>query len=349
MAEKTHQPTQRRLRDARRQGEVVFSLDLSSTAVFWVVIAMAALLAPTALTMLQELWLHATSRTLLTQPDDRFGELALHSAEVLLWTTIPVIAVAIVAAVLGSFFQVGGLAAWVRLKPDINRLNPVSGLQNIFSLRNLVKFAKMIVKTLLLAALLYVVIRSYLDSALRLGYLPASEIMALGARTLLVTFAWAGMVFTASAAFDYAHERYEFMRRHRMSDEELRREHKESEGDPTNVARRRSAHFEAIFASIADRARACSVIVLSNRVAVGLQYLGPDDLPRVMVAGEGEVAAQIRRFAAEGGVPEEIEAALAERLYEQAPVDQPVPRALYGQVAQVLQRAHEPSGKGNQA
>jgi type III secretion protein U len=339
MAEKRHKATPKHLRDARKQGEVVFSADLASTAVFWLVLIMAWLFAPRVLAMLQELWLHATSGELLTRPDDHLGALATHTASVLLWVCIPLAAIAAVGGILGSFFQVGGLAAWSRLKPDVNRLNPATGLKNMFSMRSLVKLLKLVIKSALLVALLYVVIRSYLGDALRLGYLQADGILAFGAHALLVTFAWAGLVYGASAAFDYTHERYEFMKKQRMSTEEIRRERKESEGDPINQSRRRSAYFEAIYASIGDRVRVSSAVIHSQRVAIALQYLGEHDLPRVIARGEGDVAERIRRFAAEAMIPVEIDADLAERIYEQVPVDQPVPQALYARVARLLRWA----------
>ncbi|HEY0821721.1 MAG TPA: EscU/YscU/HrcU family type III secretion system export apparatus switch protein [Rhizobacter sp.] len=339
MAEKDQKPTPKRLRDARQRGEVVFSVDVSSTVVFAVVLVSVWLGGATLFSLLRELWLHATSGTLLARPDDRFGELMAHTGETLLWGTVPVMAIAAVAGIAGSLFQVGGLMAWQRLKPDVNRLNPAEGFQRIFSTRNLVNLLKMVVKTVLLAALMFVVIRAYLDTALKLGYARPSAIMAAASHMVLVTFAWAVVIYAVMALVDYAHEHYEFMKQQRMSIEEVRREYKENEGDPTHAARRRSAYFEAVYFSLADRVRAASAVIHSARVAVALQYLGEHDLPRVIASGEGEIAAQIRRFASEGLIPMEFEPALAERIFEEVPQDQAIPRALYAPVATLLRWA----------
>jgi type III secretion protein U len=129
------------------------------------------------------------------------------------------------------------------------------------------------------------------------------------------------------------------MKRQRMSFEELQREFKDIEGDPINRFRRRSAHMEAVFASLGDRVRCASAVICSRRVAIALQYLGETDLPRVIARGEGEVAMQIRRFAAEALLPLEEDASLAERLYDEAPMDQHIPRALYAPVARLLRWA----------
>ncbi|WGT65940.1 EscU/YscU/HrcU family type III secretion system export apparatus switch protein [Variovorax paradoxus] len=339
MAEKDQDPTPKRLRDARKRGEVVFSTDVASTVVFVVVVVALWLGGQLIYNLLRELWLHATSTTLLTAPEDRFAELLLHTGETLVWGTLPVMALAALAGIVGSLFQVGGVAAWERLRPDMNRMNPAEGLARIFSTRNVINLLKMSTKTALLAALLFVVVRGFLDTALKLGYARPEGIMTASAHMVLVAFGWAVLIYAVMAAVDYVHEHHEFMKQQRMSIEEVRQEYKEMEGDPINRSRRRTAHFEAVYASLNDRVRAASAVIHSPRVAVALQYLGETDLPRVIARGEGEVAAQIRRFAGEGLIPTEFEPALAERIYDEVPEDQPIPRALYAPVAKLLRWA----------
>jgi type III secretion protein U len=289
--------------------------------------------------LLRELWLHATSTSLLTRPEDRFDELLLHTGEALLWGTLPIMAIAAVAGIVGSLAQVGGVAAWERLKPDVNRMNPAQGLQRIFSTRNLINLLKMSLKTLLLAGLMFVIVRGFVDTALKLGYASPAATMTAAAHMVLVAFGWATVIYALMAAVDYTHEHYEFMKQQRMSIDEIRQEYKEVEGDPVNQSRRRSAHFEAVYASLGDRVRMASAVIHSARTAVALQYLGENDLPRVIARGEGEVAAQIRRFAGEGLVPMEFEPSLAERIYAEVPVDQTIPRSLYAPVARLLRWA----------
>jgi type III secretion protein U len=339
MAEKDQKPTPKRLRDARKRGEVVFSSDVSGTATFVVVVVALWLLGSTAFGMLSELWRHATSAELLARPQDRFPELLRHTGEVLLRATVTVTAVAALAAIAGSFFQVGGVAAWERLKPDVNRLNPAEGFKRIVSTRNLINLLKMVVKTLLLAVLMFVVIRAFVDDALKLGHASPPAVLAAGAQMVLTIFGWAAVIYAVMAGVDYAHEHHEFMKQQRMSVEELRQEHKEVEGDPINQSRRRTAHFEAVYMSLADRVRMASAVIHSAHTAVALQYLGERDLPRVIARGEGELAAQIRRFAGEALVPIEYDASLAGRLYDEVPLDQPIPRSLYAPVAELLRWA----------
>ncbi|MGJ7603940.1 EscU/YscU/HrcU family type III secretion system export apparatus switch protein [Variovorax sp. LT1R20] len=339
MAEKDQDPTDKRLRDARKRGEVVFSTDVASTVVFVVVVVSLWLGGRLIYALLRELWLHATSVTLLTNPDDRFAELLLQTGETLVWGTLPIMAIAAAAGIVGSLFQVGGVSAWERLKPDVSRMNPAEGLTRLFSTRSLINLLKMSTKTALLAALMYVVVRGFIDTALKLGYAGPEAIMTTVAHMVLVAFGWAVVIYAVMAMVDYTHEHHEFMKQQRMSIEDIRQEYKEMEGDPINRSRRRSAHFEAVYMSLNDRVRASSAVIHSPRIAIALQYLGETDLPRVIARGEGEVAAQIRRFASEGLIPTEFEPTLAERIYEEVPEDQPIPRALYAPVAKLLRWA----------
>jgi type III secretion protein U len=337
--EKTEQPTPKRLRDARRRGEVVFSHDVAATATFVLVLAALWLLGGWGYGLLNELWLQATSPAMLARPQQLAQEALGAATQAVLWSTVTLMALAALGGAAASFFQVGGLLAWEKLKPDANRLNPGEGLKRLFSTRNLVNLLKMVLKTVLLAGLLFTVIRGDLDTALKLGYAHPATILTACAHILFAAFAWAALIYVLMAAVDYAHQHHEFMKEQRMSKDEVRREHKESEGDPINKGRRRSAHFEAVFASLADRVRVSSAVIHAAGVAVALQYLGEDDLPRVIAKGQGDVAAQIRRFASEALIPTEFDPRLAQQLYEDVPLDQSVPRGLYGPVAKLLRWA----------
>lgn len=339
MAEKTRDPTPKRLRDARKRGEVVFSADVPGTLSFIAVAATLWLLGAALFGLLRELWWHATSPEVLSRPDDRVVELLSHTAGVLLWGALPVMVVAALAAAVGCFAQVGALATWSRIKPDVNRLNPAEGLKRMFSTRNLVNLLKMLAKSALLGALLAVVTASFLNTALKLGYAQPPAVLVVAASVLLTVSGWAAVIYVVMAGVDYAHAHHEFMKQQRMSIEDLRQEHKESEGDPVNAGRRRMAHFEAVYLGLADRVRAASALICSGSTAVALQYLGERDLPRVIARGENEVAAQMRRLAGEALIPMEFDAALAGRLYDEVPEGQAIPRSLYEPVARLLRWA----------
>ena len=190
--------------------------------VFILALALLVLLGHAALWIGFVNRVHATGAPLLNDPARHLPALLRHTATLLLWAVVPLLAVAALGGLAGSSLQVGGLAAWQRLKPDVNRLNPARGLERLLSLRSLVELAKMVVKTLLLAVLMFFVVRGFVGTALKLGYATPSTTMAVGARVIMMCFAWAAVIYAAMAAVDYVHQRFEFMKQLRMSIEDLR-------------------------------------------------------------------------------------------------------------------------------
>lgn len=339
MAEKTQKPTPKRLQDARKKGEVVSSSDVTSTVVFVGVMASLWLIGPRLFEMSRELWIDATVSSAIANPGAYAGKLVHHAMAILLWAMVPVSVLAGVCGVTGSFLQVGGLMAWTRIRPDVNRLNPAAGLKKVFSTNNLINLAKMIFKTVLLGTLMFIVVRASLDTALQAGRGKSIDVIRVAAALLMVVCGWAAVIYVVMAAIDYVHVRFEFMKQNRMSIDDVRREHKDLDGDPVILSRRRAAQQEAAYAGLIDRVRVSSAVIHSSQVAVALQYMGPDDLPRVIARGQGAVAAQITRISRDALIPTESDANLAQRLYEEVPLDRPVPRYLYGQVATLLRWA----------
>lgn len=340
MAEKTHPPTPRRLRDVRKRGEVVLSADVVSALAFVGSVVALWLLGPHLFELLRALWDGASRDAVFARPEEHVGRTIALAQEVLLVIVLPIAALAALLGIVGAFSQVGALAAWQRIAPDVSHLNPSEGIKRLLSTRNLVNLFKTVVKTLLLSALMYFVVRASLQAALRAGYAPPLGVMHVAASILLVAFAWAAVIFVVMAMFDYAHQRFEFMKQHRMSIEDLRREYKDAEGDPQNLARRKAAYREAVYAALSDRVRSSSAVIYSTHVAVALQYLGERDLPRVVARGEGETAARLRGMAVASLVPTAFEPDLAHRLYDGTPLDRPIPRQLYAPTAALLRWAH---------
>ncbi|HET7868116.1 MAG TPA: EscU/YscU/HrcU family type III secretion system export apparatus switch protein, partial [Burkholderiaceae bacterium] len=181
MEEKTEQPTPKRLRDARKRGEVVYSHDVASTATFVATLAALWTLGGWGYGLLDALWQHASRAAGLADPQPHAQEVLQAALQAVLWGTVPLMALTALAGLAASFFQVGGLLAWERLKPDAKHLNPAAGLQRLLSTRNLVNLLKMLLKTALLAALVFAVIKGYLDTTLTLGYAHPAAILSAGA------------------------------------------------------------------------------------------------------------------------------------------------------------------------
>jgi type III secretion protein U len=259
------------------------------------------------------------------------------------WALVPFCALGGAAAILVGALQARGAFSFTPIVPKFERINPALGLRNLLSTRQLFELGKMLLKlTLLIAVLAYVVMAS-LDGLVKMVYAPAAELLHLAGALTLRLMVYAGAIYAISAALDYVHQRYEFLKSQRMSTEDLRREYRESEGHPQIRARRRSIAREAAFANVATRVTAASVVVVNpTHVSVALYYVpGETALPRVIAKGVDALALRIRTAAALAGVPVLEDAPLARRLFREVALDSYINEDLIDVIAAAFRWARQ--------
>jgi type III secretion protein U len=339
---KTEQPTPKRLRDLRKRGDVAKSPDVPATAVVVAGVIFFALGGGYMIDHLNDILVRSA------RADFKALE---NPAALLQWTrqvlfeavvlVLPLILVLASASALAGVIQVGAVFSIEPIKPQLARLNPFAGAKRLFSLHTLVGLLKLIVKTLVLGAVIWLVTLHALPNLLRSHWLPADGILPFAAR-LFGILAWSAVgAFIAIAAFDLWFQSWDYRRRNRMSIEEVRFDQKEAEGDPHVRSRRRQLHREVSDATMLQNVRQASVVVVNpTHIAVALYYeAGKTDLPVVVAKGEGHLAREIRRIAEEEGVPVLHNIDLARRLQAEAPIDQYIPDELIEPVAAVLRWA----------
>ncbi|MBN3750862.1 EscU/YscU/HrcU family type III secretion system export apparatus switch protein [Burkholderia sp. Se-20373] len=339
MAEKDQKPTAKRLREAREKGEVPKSAETISSAFFVGVCVALAVGIGALFARLQALFRLVFDAVGAADPSSRIAVLIDGAARD--WATLSaqVVAAGLLAGLLAGFVQVGGVMAWSRLVPQLSRLNPAEGMKNLWSLRNLVNLAKMLLKTALLVATLGWLIVESLDPSVQSGFTRPISILALIVKLLMLLFGWAALIYIVMALIDIVHQRHEFNQKMKMSIDEVRREHKEDEGDPHIEAKRRQLAREAQFASLSDRIGYASVVVYSPRVAVALYYGGIGTLPWVLARGEGDAAERIVRAARDELRPTLANVGLAQALYETTPENGTIQPQHFREVAQLLKWA----------
>ncbi|MCL4648646.1 EscU/YscU/HrcU family type III secretion system export apparatus switch protein [Burkholderia multivorans] len=339
MSEKNQQPTAKRLREAREKGDVPKSAETISSAFFVGVCVALAVGVGTLFARLQALFRLVLDAAGAADPSARIATLIDAAARD--WATLSaqIVAAGLLLGVLAGFVQVGGVMAWSRLVPQLSRLNPAEGLKNLWSLRNLVNLAKMLLKTALLVATLGWLIVESLDPSVQSGFTRPMSILALIVKLLMLLFGWAALIYVVMALIDIVHQRHEFNRKMKMSIDEVRREHKEYEGDPHIAAKRRQLAREVQFASLPDRIGFASVVVYSPRVAVALHYSGIGTLPWVLARGEGDAAERIVRLARDALRPTLANVGLAQALYDTTPENGTIQPQHFREVAQLLKWA----------
>lgn len=332
MAEKTEEPTPRRLRRAREQGDSPVSAALLQAAAFCAALA----LAPAALTVVG-----ARAATLLQSSITGGGAslppLAV-AGEVLLASGPLLGAAALAVAALGVV-QSGGFVTFGRMAPDFSRLNPFTGMRGLWNTQRVLAVVRALVAATLVGA--YAVHLFQAHGREFAGVVGDASLATPLALRLATRVAWfAGLVGVALAVADVLVTRYAWRKRHRMSRDEVVREHRETEGDPEIKAARKRAHQEALTsATLASVRQATVVIVNPTHLAVALHYLeDADDAPRVVAQGAGDLARRMIEAAHAYGIPVVRDVPVA-RVLSELQVGDEIPEALYEAVATILREA----------
>ena len=337
MAEKTEQPTPKKLRDARKKGQVASSKEVASAALILVVFAYLWAMSGYFLFKLQQIILLPTAfygANFEYSMEQVINGLLLAMVQLL----APLLTLVIVIAILAYCAQFGLLFALESLKPDLKKLNPMSGLKKIFSIKNLIEFLKSIVKIVFLSVLLILVILNSLNDLLKIpdcGLECIPAVLGTLLKHLVINSAFA---FIVIAAADFVFQKFQHTKQLRMTKDEVKREYREMEGNPEIKSKRRQLHQEMMSQQVANSVKRSTVVVTNpTRIAIALEYReGETPLPIIRAKGENLNARRIIEIARENGIPVMENVPLARALHEQSAVDQYIPADLIEAVAEVL-------------
>jgi flagellar biosynthesis protein FlhB len=327
MSEKTEEPTPRRLKRAQEEGDSAVSASLGQGVGFLVVVS----LLPGLLLALSV----GAGSALRAALAGGGGDVSM-AAWLWLSLSAPVLgASAAVSAILG-FVQTGGAFTAARFSPDLSRVDPFNGLKGLFSWERAFSLVRSLAAALAVAWLGWTALRDHLADVA--GTLGRSEAVAATSWLLVRRLLWgAALVGLLLGAVDYFFVRRAWLSRHRMTKDEVKREHRESEGDPEVKAARRRAHQEALAGSMIAAVKDAKVLIVNpTHLATALRYdESEDDAPTVVAHGEGELAQRLIEAAHQYNVPVVRDVPIAHALRE-LELGEQIPEALYEAVAEVL-------------
>lgn len=343
--EKTEQPTEKRLRDARRDGDVPKSQDLSHTATTLVWMLLLAGLSGYCADQVSSLLEFAWTEVDLDSPN-ALREIGLHAAKTLMLVTVLLLGIVGLAGIVIEFLQTGGLFATKRITPQFSRLNPAEGLKRIFSVENLFELAKSLLKSVILAVLIVFLLRHYLPDILELPQAGITAYIGLDRRLLLVFCAWVVVLFTFVSIGDRLFQRFAHRKRLRMSKSDVKRERKEQDGDPQLRGHRRRLHRQWSSQNARQAAREATALVVNpTHIAVALFYEPEQTAAPVITArAEGNLAKLMRRDAEDAGVPVIRDIPLARGLNYFGEEDEIIPERFFDAVAEVIAWAERVRG-----
>ena len=337
--EKTEQPTPKKLRDARKKGQVAKSKEVSGTLGLIAVLATIWAMGESWLNTIQEMVL-LPAQVYTENFTEAFKIVITGILEKSLILVIPLVLVAMISAIAGNVMQFGMLFSPESIKPDIKKISPIGGLKKIFALKNLVEFFKSVIKIIFLSFVVYYVIYSSIGDMVNLPYCGSACILPVVGVLMKRLLLYSAVAFIIIAVLDYMFERWQFMKQQRMSKDEVKREYKESEGSPEIKGKRKEIHQEII--NSADNTSKSDVVIKNpTHLAVGLRYRQSDTpLPMVTVKGRGGHARFILKVAEKEGIPVLENVPLAHALYELNITDF-IPGELIEPVAEVFRWVEE--------
>lgn len=337
--EKTEPATPRRLEKAREEGQVARSRELSTFALlvagFGTVYANAGNIADHLKVAMREAFTFDRSFVLA---QDRMlpkaFEIVVHGAS----SVAPVIGALYLAAILGPMALGGWLLTTKTLVPNFSRLNPITGIGRLFSLNSVVQLIMSILKCLVVGGVAFWAVVASKDQVLQLFSEPFAVAMKEGASIVAGTIGKVIMAFLLLVLADVPWQLYSYAKKLRMTKEEVKREFKESEGDPHIKGKiRQQQRAMARRRMMANVPQADVIVTNPTHFAVALQYSDTGmRAPKVIAKGMDLVAARIREIGAEHNIPTLEAPPLARALFYNVDLNKEIPAALYGAVAEVL-------------
>lgn len=361
MAEKTEQPSQKKLDDAKKKGQSPKSQDINAAAALLVMTVCLTAATSTALAHLERLFALASGAAIGVRSDTDVLVIAYDMAIEGLWIVLPFVAAAIVTGFVASFAQVGFNISFEPITPNFDKVNPGAGLKKLISLRSIIELVKTVFKAIFVGCVVAFITVGLVPLMVGAATQTPMGVAAIGWSALLKLLVASTITLIVIGPIDFALQRWLFIRDQRMDKDEVKREYKEMEGDPMLKGQRKRLAHEIANGNPARTVPQATVVVTNpTHYAVALRYRpGETPLPVIVAKGADDQAMEIRRIAEAAGVPIVGDPPLARALFK-VPVDDTVPEALFEGVATVLRwvamldaagtaRPTSPAPRGDQA
>jgi len=337
MDQKTEKPTPKKIKDARKKGQVVHSKEVVSAAMlsslvfyFWATGDLHVQLISDLIVLPSHFYKLPFNEALELVVESLMYKVAI--------LTLPLIVLVILIALLSNYFQVGPLFVFDPIKPKAEKISVISGFKKIFSMKNLFEFIKSMIKIVFLSILVYLVIVRNISDLIKIPYCGETCLLPVVGRMVLLLLINSVVAFVVVAVVDYVFQKAQHIKELKMSKDEIKREYKEMEGNPEIKSQRKYIHKEILNSDMRAQVSGSSVIVANpTHVAIGLHYKkGENPLPVITLKGLDAVALKYRYIAEQEGVPVVENIWLARALLAQSEVGGYIPEGLIEPVAEIF-------------
>lgn len=347
--EKTERATPKKRQESREKGQVAKSADLPAAFILLFVFLSFIMLGEFfyerimqlfGLIFEQKLAMEISAGNVMTLFTDIMWQSFILLA--------PIFAIAFVVAILGTYVQIGFLFTGEPLKLKLEKLNPINGFKQIFSMRSVVEFVKNILKLCVIGLIVYLNLWSERDHIMQLARVPLESMFSFTADLTITLGLEIGGLLVVLAVFDFLYQRYEHEKSMRMSKQDIKEEYKKTEGDPLIKGKIRERQRRmALQRMMQEVPKADVVITNPTHFAIALKYDSSNmEAPTVIAKGMDYVALRIKEVAKENGVITMENKPLARALYDRSEIGETIPADLFQAVAEVLAYVYKLRGKG---
>ncbi len=336
--ERTEQATSKRRQDFREKGQVAQSREVGTAALLTMSLLLWVFYA-------KSFWLeleHIYGRFLRLLSDFEVTSLSVMN---LAWTLgllmakllWPVFLLTLVVGFFASFLQVGPLFSTKVFQPDLNKFNPITGMSKFVSKRSAVELVKSLAKVSLIGFVAYKTVAGEFDQALTLSLLETRQSLIFLAHVAFLVLAKSCGIIIVLAVIDYSFTRYEMEEKMKMTKQEVKEEHKDTEGNPQIKSRIRSMQVQmARRRMMAEVPKADVIITNPTHLSIALAYRRDEmNAPQIVAKGADHLAFRIREIAREHHVPMVENKPVARALYKQE-VGEEIPEDMFTAVAEIL-------------
>ncbi len=339
MGEKSEKATPKKLKDARKKGQVAKSQDFPSAFTFMVSIGLVLGLSSWLYVRLTDFITLAFSQ--INHPDlqNNLGALFSHAAETILTTSLPIMVLTAGTGVIVTFLMVGPGLSMEAFKPDIKKFDPIQNLKSKFKMKTLMELIKSLFKIGVAGYVIYGIMWKSLPVLTTAAQHPITGSIGILYFFLLEVVVKITLIFMVIAIADLIYQKQVFAKEMKMEKFEVKQEYKNSEGDPQIKGKRREVAREIAYSSGPAQTIKMAKAVITNptHIAVALGYERDEDpAPYILEMGEGEFAALVIKTAQEYNIPIMRNIPLAHQLYEEGDVWAYVPEPTYEALAEIM-------------
>ena len=338
--ERTEKATGKKRTDARRKGQVAQSREVSS-----VMILMTSL----GIFYFAGSWMFWNISELIGGIYQNLGILSLKdvsdarafSLEILylyLTVLLPFLLPLAIVGFIANVMQVGFQISTEAMALKLSKLNPISGMKRLASLKSLVELCKSIIKVLFIGSIAYLLIKSDMQEFPSLIHQEVGQILVFIAGVSLKICFFVCLAMIVLALLDYIYQRWQYEQDLKMTKQEVKDERKQSYGDPQVKSRIRAVQMEMARRRMMDAVPQADVVITNpTHLAIALKFDAREMIaPRVLAKGSGHIAQRIREIAVDNQIPLVEEKPLARALYKMVEIGDYIPAELYRAVAEVL-------------